>query len=162
MKKTLFYTFISIFIATAAITLWGLVNKTLIDPEYLDKLFYLLIAEIIAPVIALFQKTNFFSRDPTDNHSKANTKINVVMIPKDSFPRNSDPHSCTITIYNQDTDEEKSITSVPKRTNGYLTMYLDSLSEQEMIKVRIENTSQEYWESEYFSPSIAKAELEKI
>ena len=160
MKKTLFYTFIAIFIATAIITLWGLLNKDLIDPVYLEKLFYLLIAEIIAPVIALFKNTKFFNEDPEDIYNRT-SKINVLMLPKSEFPRKFDPHNCTVTVFNQDTDEERHVSLVPKRENGYLSMYLDTLSEQEMIKVHIKNTTNESWESDYFSPSVDKEELEK-
>lgn len=162
MKKTLFYTFIFVFGATAIITLLGLINKIAIDPVYLEKLFYLLIAEAVAPVIALFRKTNFFDEESTRTNAPGNSKISVVMLPKESFPRKADPHSCTVTVFNQDTDEERHIDTVPKRANGYLSMFLDSLSDQELIKVRLLNTSNESWESEYFNPSVAKAEMEKI
>lgn len=162
MKKTLFYTFIFVFGATSIITLLGLINVITIESAYLEKLFYLLIAESVAPVIALFKKTNFFDEESTDDYEVGNSKISVVMLPKDSFPRKADPHKCSITIFNQDTDEEKQINIVPKRANGYLSMFLDSLSEQELIKIHLVNKSNESWESEYFNPSVAKAEMEKI
>lgn len=162
MKKTLFYTFIFVFAATAIITLLGLIKAIPIEQAYLEKLFYLLIAEVIAPVIALFKKTNFFDEETTDITEKGNSKISVVMIPKEFFPRKFDPHSCTVTIFNQDTDEERTLDTIPKRANGYLSMFLESLSDQELIKVRLLNNSNESWESEYFNPSVAKAEMEKI
>ncbi len=159
MKKILFYTFITVFGATAVITLLGLVNLIDIDPNYLEKLFYLLIAEVIAPVIALFKKTDFFDEN---NFEKERSKINIVMLPKDAFPRNSDPHKCTVTVYNQDTDEEREVLTEPIRANGYLSMFLNSLNDQEMIKVHLKNTSNQSWESEYFNPSVAKAEMEAL
>jgi len=162
MKKTLFYTFIFVFGATAIITLLGLIKVISIDPIYLEKLFYLLIAESIAPVVALFRKTNFFDEESPNTNEVGSSKISVVMLPKESFPRKADPHSCTVTIFNQDTDEERSIETTPKRANGYLSMFLDSLSDQELIKVRLLNTSNQTWESEFFNPSVAKAEMEKI
>ncbi len=60
MKQALFWTFLSVFAATALITLLGITDLLAIDKEYLSKLFYLLILEAIAPVIALFKKTAFF------------------------------------------------------------------------------------------------------
>jgi len=161
MKKTLFYTFITIFIATAAITLSGLLIKDLIDQAYLDKLFYLLIAEIISPVIALFKNTKFFD-EASNVSSNISSKVNIMVLPKNAFPRELDPHNCTVTIFNQDTDEERNVCLVPKRENGYLSMYLNTLSVQEMIKVHITNRTNESWESDFFSPNVTKAELEKI
>ncbi len=161
MKKTLFYTFIAVFVATALITLLGLINIVPIDPEYLDKLFYLLIAETVLPVIALFKKTSFFEHETPNNGEKNSSKMNVVMLPPESFPRKSDPHRCTITILNTDTDEERKISPTPKRANGYLSVYLDTLSEKELIKVHLINSQDETWVSEYFSPNIAKAEMEQ-
>lgn len=159
MEKTLFYTFIAIFAATALITLLGLIEAIHIEPSYLEKLFYLLLAEVIAPVIALFKKTNFFDEE---NTSIDKSKINIVMLPKESFPRGSDPHKCTVTVYNQDTDEERVVLAEPKRANGHLSMFLESLNDQEMIKVHLKNTSNESWESEYFNPTVAKAEMEAL
>lgn len=156
MKKTLFFTFIFVFVATAVITLLGIIKVIDVDSAYLGKLFYLLIAESVAPVIALFKKTNFFDKE------QGNSKMSVVLLPKEAFPKKADPHNCTVTIFNQDTDEERHIAAVPKRANGYLSMFLDSLSDQELIKVRLVNTANESWESEYFNPSVAKAEMEKI
>lgn len=161
MKKTLFYTFISVFGATALITLLGLINAITIAPEYLEKLFYLLIAETVVPVIALFKKTSFFEEENINTREKNGSKMNVVMLPPESFPRKSDPHRCTITILNTDTDEERKISPSPKRANGYLSIYLDALSEKELIKVHLINSLDETWVSEYFSPNIAKAEMEK-
>lgn len=164
MKKVLFYTFIFIFLATAIITLLGLIVDDLIAPGYLDKLFYLLIAETIAPVIALFKKTNFFEEDQNKNEDQDQdtSKVSIVMLPKESFPRSSDPHTCTITIFNQDTDEEQTIDGSPKRANGYLSMFLISPTEQELVKVKLVSSSNEIWESDYFSPSVVKAEMEKV
>ena len=159
MKKTLFYTFMVIFGATALITLLGLIKAIHIEPSYLEKLFYLLLAEVIAPVIALFKKTNFFDEEDT---SIDKSKINIVMLPKESFPRGSDPHECSVTVYNQDTDEEREVLAEPKRANGYLSMFLESLNDQEMIKVHLKNTSNKSWESEYFNPTVAKAEMEAL
>jgi hypothetical protein len=156
MKKTLFYTFIFIFFITAIITLAGITPALTVKEPYLERLFMLLIAEAIVPVIALFRKTDFFN----DNENGI-SKINVVLLPKDSFLKNKEPHQCTVKIYNQETDEEKEISTAAKRVNGYLSFYLNSLLEQEMIKVHIVNSLGEIWESEYFSPNVAKAEMER-
>lgn len=60
MKKTLFFTFLVIFIATAAITLLGMVNIVNIDEYYLRRLFYALIIELVGAVISLFKVSSFF------------------------------------------------------------------------------------------------------
>jgi hypothetical protein len=156
MKKTLFYTFVFVFGATATVTLLGLTPFLEVKEPYLERLFMLLVAEAVAPVIALFRKTDFFG-----DEGSGTSKINVVLLPKDSFIKNQDPHQCTVKIYNQETDEETEVLTSAKRVNGYLSFYLSSVLEQEMIKVHIINSSNESWESEYFSPSVAKAEMEK-
>jgi hypothetical protein len=162
MKKTLFYTFIAVFAATAFITLMGLVGVFEIEEHYLQKLFYLLTAEVIAPVIALFKKTNFFDESAGGQNDSKNAKIGVVMLPKEAFPRSGDPYEYTVTIFNQDTDDERQINGSPKRANGYLTMFLDSIDEEEMIKVRLDGKSSEAWECDFFNPSVAKAEMVKV
>jgi hypothetical protein len=54
MKQALLATFLLIFIATALVTLLGLIGWLPIEREYLRSLFYLLILEVVASVIALF------------------------------------------------------------------------------------------------------------
>src|SRR5215467_2245555 len=64
MKQALFWTFLVVFVATALVTLFGLVGVLSIKEEYLNKLFYLLLIEAITPVVALFRKTDFFGNQP--------------------------------------------------------------------------------------------------
>lgn len=156
MKKALFYTFLFVFFSTAIVTLLGIIGILQIDKEYLTKLFYALIVESIAPVIALFKKTEFFADDADKN------RLNVVLLPKEAFGRDGDPHTCTIAVYNKESDEEREMEVVLKRENGYLCAYLDGIREDELIKVNVRNLKTEDWESQYFSPSIAKAEMERI
>lgn len=156
MKKALFYTFLFVFASTALITLLGIIRIIEIDKEYLSKLFYALIVESIAPVIALFKKTEFFDKSVEKN------SMNIVLLPKESFGRDGDPHSCTISAYDKESDKEREIRIQLKRENGYLCAYLTEMRENELIKVHVQNAKTENWESQYFSPSIAKAEMEKI
>ena len=62
-KNILFYTFLIIFILTAIITLLGVLELIKIKPGYLNTLFTVLIIELVAAVIALFRKTDFFTDD---------------------------------------------------------------------------------------------------
>jgi hypothetical protein len=64
MKQALFGTFLVVFGATALVTLLGIAGPLSIREEYLNKLFYLLIVEVIASVVALFKKTDFFGNQP--------------------------------------------------------------------------------------------------
>lgn len=59
-REILFFSVIAIFLATAAITLLGLVGWLEIKPGYLDVLFTSLIVELVAVVIALFKATDWF------------------------------------------------------------------------------------------------------
>jgi hypothetical protein len=162
MKQALFYMFLFVFGATAAVTLLGLTQMIPIQQGYLDKLFYLLIAESITPVIALFKKTDFFGVTPQDALQIEDTRLSVVLLPKESFPRSGDPHQCTVRIYSQESDNEREVTISPKRANGYLSTFLETISENELITVSVRNSQNELWESEYFNPSVAKAEMVKI
>ena len=60
MKQAFFTTFLAILAATALVTLLGIAGWLPIDKEYLRKLFYLLIVELVTSMIALFKKTDFF------------------------------------------------------------------------------------------------------
>jgi hypothetical protein len=60
MKKHLFYTFLSIFVATAVITLLGVVKVVDIEEGYLQVLFTSLIIELVGSVIGLYRTTDFF------------------------------------------------------------------------------------------------------
>ena len=162
MKNVLFFTFIGIFIATAGITLLGIAGQLEIDDIYLGKLFYLLIAEVIGSVVGLFKATDFFPKNDPQQTGGRLSKVNVVMLPKESFPVDKEPYECKIAVYNPDTDEEHEIDLSPIRTNGYLTTFLDIVNENELIKVGLKNATREAWESEYFAPTLAKAEMVKL
>ena len=162
MKKALFYTFLSVLGVTAVVTLLGITQYLQIQEGYLDKLFYMLIAELIAPVIVLFTKTKFFDDATQDALQIEVPKLSVVIIPKESFSRKGDPHKCTVRVYSLESDEEREINIIPKRRNGYLSAFLEKVSEHELIKVSVSNSSDEQWESEYFKPSETKAEMVKI
>jgi hypothetical protein len=162
MKQALFYMFLFVFGATAVVTLLGLTQILPIHDGYLEKLFYLLIAEAIAPVITLFKKTDFFGVTSQGTQQIKDSRLSVVLLPKESFPRSKDPHQCTFRVYNQESDEEREVTCTPKRANGYLSAFLETISENELITARAQNSKDELWESEYFNPSVAKAEMVKI
>lgn len=55
MKKALFYAFLAIFVATAAVTLLGITGVVAIDEFYLRGLFAALLLELVAVVIGLFR-----------------------------------------------------------------------------------------------------------
>lgn len=162
MKKILFFTFLGVFCATVAIALLGITGQLQIDEFYLRKLFYLVIAESVVPVIGLFKKTDFFGDEGEQVAGGAAAKVSVVMLPKESFPRSLDPHQCKVSIYNSLTDEEKEMKLSPLRSNGHLSTFLDSVGEDELIKVAVRNSNDEAWESDYFKPSLAKAEMVKL
>lgn len=60
MKIILFFTFWTIFVATAFITLLGITEVITIKDGYLGPLFGALIIELIGAVISLFRKADFF------------------------------------------------------------------------------------------------------
>ena len=62
----LFGVFMFIFVATAAISLLGLIKKVNIDDKYLSKLFALLVLEVIGAVIGLFGSADFFGTSAPD------------------------------------------------------------------------------------------------
>lgn len=63
MKKSLFYTFLIIFVFTALVTLLGITEIIKIKQVYLSKLFYSLIIELVGVVIVLFTKARFFESE---------------------------------------------------------------------------------------------------
>ena len=64
MKNALFYTFLAIFAATAAVTLLGITGVVAIDDFYLKGLFGALLIELVGAVIALYRATPFFQAKP--------------------------------------------------------------------------------------------------
>ena len=59
-KKHLFYVFLAVFAATAAVTLLGITKVVTVDDFYLKGLFAALLIELVGCVIALFKGTDFF------------------------------------------------------------------------------------------------------
>lgn len=155
MLNTLFYTFISVFVATAVVTLLGITNLISIEEVYLRKLFYSLIVGSIGPVIVLFKRTNFFPKTVTK-------RVVVYLKPKGSFKKSGEPYQCTIDIFNTIRNSERKSAIKPKRTNGWLVLYLEEVSDDELIRVKIRSSKKELWESEYFNPNQTNADMERI
>lgn len=61
-RESLFYSVIAIFIATAFITLGGVVGFITIQAKYLDLFIYALIIELVAAVVGLFKSTDWFGK----------------------------------------------------------------------------------------------------
>lgn len=81
MKHWLFATFLLIFASTAAITVLGIINIVQIKDGYLDKLFYMLIAECIGSVVALYKRTDFFGEKVRENENRSLESSPMVMSP---------------------------------------------------------------------------------
>ena len=62
MQQALFYTILSIFIATAVLTLLGISKKIEIEDKYLNGLYKALLLELVAAVLYLFASTDFFNQ----------------------------------------------------------------------------------------------------
>jgi hypothetical protein len=63
MKKHLFYTFLSLFVVTAVLTLGGLVGVLHISGVYLTALVTALLIESAGAMVAIFRKADFFTDD---------------------------------------------------------------------------------------------------
>jgi hypothetical protein len=75
MKKHLFYTFLLIFVATATITLLGILRIVHIDDFYLRGLFSAFLVELGGAVIGLFKKVDFFTNSDAPEKESDNTNI---------------------------------------------------------------------------------------
>jgi len=62
-RAVLFYSVIGIFVATAVLTLMGLIGKVSIAEQYLKPLFTTLIIQLVAVVIGLFKMTDWFGTE---------------------------------------------------------------------------------------------------
>ena len=62
MQQVLFYTILSIFVATAILTLLGISKKIEIEDKYLNGLYKALLLELVAAVLFLFASTDFFNQ----------------------------------------------------------------------------------------------------
>ncbi|MES2307439.1 MAG: hypothetical protein V4507_01135 [Verrucomicrobiota bacterium] len=103
MKKALFYTFLIQFFIVFVITILGLIQMVHIKEGYLDKLFYFFIVELIAAVISIFKKADFFPEDKHENSSKENItliasdfqKFNELKTHQKQIPNNEEPIALT-------------------------------------------------------------------
>ncbi len=64
MKRHLFYTFLTIFAVTAALTLAGVAKLANIDQEYLKPLFWTVLIEAGGAVILVFKKEDWLNDPP--------------------------------------------------------------------------------------------------
>lgn len=67
-QRILFWIFVVIFSATAAITLLGITNVLKINAEFLKTLFTAVILEVVAAIIVVFQSFDFNSPPAVDLH----------------------------------------------------------------------------------------------
>lgn len=74
----LYYTFIIIFIVTAALTLLGVVGVLHIEGAYLNALVGVFILESGSAVIALFKRTNFFETRDTGTLSSLDRSVKII------------------------------------------------------------------------------------
>lgn len=63
MRRALFYAFLAIFVATAVVTLLGIIGVVAIDDFYLKGLFGALLLELVGAIIGLFKGTDFFAQE---------------------------------------------------------------------------------------------------
>ena len=77
-KIILFYTFLIVFVATAVITLLGVIKKVSIREKYLNTLFFILLVQLVGSVIGLYKTTDFFkSTHNKDRNYFKNTLVNT-------------------------------------------------------------------------------------
>ncbi len=60
IKDVLFWTFWAIFVTTAIVTILAMIGKLKIKPEFLKKLFYVLIVEVIGAIVILFNCSSHY------------------------------------------------------------------------------------------------------
>lgn len=72
MKEALFYSFLSIFVATAILTLFGLTGHLRIRLGFLKALVASLLLELAVSVIALYRNTDFFDGARFERYVKPN------------------------------------------------------------------------------------------
>lgn len=97
MKRVLFYCFLFIFLITAFVTLGGITKLLPMEREYLDKLFYMLILEVVGGVTGLFLTTfktgteekiadlkiQLVFPEPVDLANPAKFKVNYILTESD-------------------------------------------------------------------------------
>lgn len=164
MRQVFFYTVLLIFVSTAVVTLLGLVGAVEINEKYFTALVGTFLLETGGAILMLFKKTDFFEvREQSEATDFKNTaRVDVVMLPRELFPVVSDPHKCKIAILNSDNIEERTVDVKLVRTNGYLSALVDDLVNGELLQVTLINKDGSVWESEYFDPGLAKAELREV
>lgn len=87
MKRVLFNCFIFIFLITAVITLGGIVRLLPIEQQYLEKLFFALILELVGAVVGLFTITFRKGISEVTNYTKDANYLDIPLFPFDSKAR---------------------------------------------------------------------------
>jgi hypothetical protein len=76
--SVLFYTFISVFGVTAAITLFGILEIVYIERTYLNALVGTFLVESCGAVIALFKKTDFSDKHETSTIGSLDRSVQII------------------------------------------------------------------------------------
>lgn len=85
-------------------------------------------------------------------------KLKIFLVPRELFARD-DQYVCDVSIYNEDTGDERTQSGMPRRENGHLTIDLRDLSEGERFQIQLRNSENGRWISEYCHPSAPSAEM---
>lgn len=88
-------------------------------------------------------------------------RIKVFLIPRDQFSAH-DSYACKVWIYDDEIGEERSIDVTPRRENGYLTIDLRDLRDNERFRLELRNSSNQAWQSEYYHVAAPRAEMQAI
>jgi len=88
-------------------------------------------------------------------------KIKVFLIPRDQFPSH-DTYSCKVWVYDDEIGEDRTIAVTPRRENGYLTVDLRDLRDNERFRIELRNSANKVWQSEYCPVAAPRAEMQAI
>jgi len=146
LAKMLFWTFLIIFVTTAAVTLLGLVGVLKIAPGYLQVLFAALILEVVGGIVSLFRVTLGLST------------MRVALDFGEMLPPVA-PATCKCTIRpSQPGQEPRTVNVNVVREPGALVVTLPNVGPGESVQLESSEDGRA-WRSDPFSPFITHAEM---
>lgn len=91
--------------------------------------------------------------------SVSQVKLHVTRNPRNFSDNDGNTYTCTGTIFNPETNQERRVPLITRWEAGLLTLNFLGISSSEWIGAEIQNQNQEIWRVHYFDPKTNKKEV---
>lgn len=85
-------------------------------------------------------------------------RLKIFLVPRDLFVKEDD-YACEVSVYDEDSGSDRTLSLRPRRENGHLTIYLRDLRDTELFRIEMRASGNRLWRSEYCHPAAPRAEM---